>query len=92
MSVYVDPLQYYNLTQIHSRQARKYGNHWCHLFADTVEELHEFARKLGLRKSWFQDRSLPHYDLTPNKRRQALSVGAASMTLRDWLQRLRASV
>lgn len=29
------------------------GN-WCHLTADTTEELQAFARKLGLRLSWFQ--------------------------------------
>jgi hypothetical protein len=49
----------------------------CHLFADTVDELHEFAGRIGLRREWFQAHSLvPHYDLTANKRRVAVSMGA----------------
>jgi len=28
---------------------------WCHLTADTKDELHEFAARIGLRRSWFQD-------------------------------------
>lgn len=50
----------------------------CHLYADTESELHEFAISLGLRRSWFQKfpRRLPHYDLTENKRSQALRRGA----------------
>ena len=52
----------------------------CHLFADTQEELHGFAERLGLKRSWFQPKKeLPHYDLTPNKRKQALLLGAQSV-------------
>lgn len=51
-----------------------------HLQADTDEELHEFAAKLGLKRSWFQEKKdCPwhnHYDLTANKRRQAIELGA----------------
>jgi len=50
------------------------------LFADTLEELHLFAGRLGLHRKWFQDhRRLPHYDLTPNKRRQAVALGAVEV-------------
>lgn len=49
----------------------------CHLFADSEVELHDFARKLGLKRSWFQTKSrLLHYDLNENKREQALKLGA----------------
>ena len=35
-----------------------------HLVADTEEELHKFAQKIGLKRSWYQDKShYPHYDL-----------------------------
>ena len=30
------------------------GKHWSHLQADTAEELHAFAQKLGLKRAWFQ--------------------------------------
>jgi len=53
------------------------GRHWCHLVADSLEELHAFARVLGLRRAWFQARaSLPHYDVTVETRMVALSHGA----------------
>ena len=51
-------------------------NQACHLVADDHGELHAFARRLSLRRSWFQDKTLPHYDLTENKRRQAVRLGA----------------
>ena len=54
----------------------------CHLVADTVSELHAFARKLSLRRSWYQsnNNNLPHYDLTENKRGQAVRFGALEIT------------
>jgi len=52
-------------------------NKSCHLFADSLNELHEFALKLGLRRSYFQKGSIvPHYDLTENKRKEAVKKGA----------------
>lgn len=49
-----------------------------HLFADTLDELHAFARSLALRRAWFQyaPGKLPHYDLTPGKHWQAIRAGA----------------
>ena len=49
---------------------------YCHMFADTEEELHEFAKRIGMRKEWFQNKKLPHYDLTAKRRQLALSLGA----------------
>lgn len=45
---------------------------------DDLEPLHAFAAGLGLKRSWFQPRNgiMPHYDLTPTKRLQALQAGA----------------
>jgi len=49
----------------------------CHLLADTIDELHVFAKKIGLKREWFQSSvALPHYDLTKNKRYQAMKQGA----------------
>lgn len=59
---------------------------WCHLTADTKDELHAFAvGKLKLRRSYFQDkpRGLWHYDLTEGKRRQAVRLGAVETTYGD---------
>lgn len=50
---------------------------WCHLVADSLNELHEFAGQLGLKRQWFQDRGFyPHYDVTVAVRMKALRCGA----------------
>lgn len=48
----------------------------CHMLADTVAELHEFAARIGLKREWFQPASRPHYDLSKAKRAEALAAGA----------------
>ena len=53
------------------------GRKWCHLVADNLDELHSFARSIGLHRGWFQaNASLPHYDITLETREIALSKGA----------------
>jgi hypothetical protein len=54
---------------------------WCHLTADTKDELHAFARSIGLRRSWFQDKpaGLWHYDVTKSKRAEAVRAGATQI-------------
>jgi hypothetical protein len=45
--------------------------------ADSIEELHEFAENLGMRRAWFQrTASYPHYDITAESRIRALKLGA----------------
>lgn len=66
MAVYVD-----------NEQIQWRGKKWCHLVADSLDELHGFADLLGLRRGWFQDRaSYPHYDVTVSVRERALQLGA----------------
>lgn len=85
MAVYVDELQ-----PVFVRTSRWPYGASCHLLADTVEELHAFAKKLGMRPGWFQPHlRYPHYDLTPGKREQALRLGAGSVTAREWIMRRR---
>lgn len=53
-----------------------------HLFADTEEELHEFAERLGLKREWFQPRGgrrSMHYDVSDAKREQAFALGAVAL-------------
>ena len=73
MPVYVDELMEWGPTP---NWPFKYA---CHMVADTLEELHEMAAKIGLKRSWYQrspPHSTPHYDLTEAKRKQAIKAGA----------------
>ncbi|RYG35903.1 DUF4031 domain-containing protein [bacterium] len=49
---------------------------WCHMTADTLEELHEMAERIGMKREWFQDKRRPHYDLPPSTRALAVQQGA----------------
>lgn len=69
MSVYVDDMQ------------AGFGRMiMCHMVADTDEELHAMAAKLGMKRSWFQHKpAMPehdHYDVAKVKRALAVSLGA----------------
>lgn len=76
MAVYVDPLMEW------SGSATFRWTHSCHLMADTLTELHAFAKRLGLKRAWFQQhRAVAHYDLTENKRRHAVRLGAQEVVL-----------
>ncbi|HUS46139.1 MAG TPA: DUF4031 domain-containing protein [Phycisphaerae bacterium] len=78
MSVYVDILK-----PCAPSRVWRWGES-CHLLADSGAELHEFARRLGLERSWFQARSvLPHYDLTAGKRETAVRLGATEIGDQD---------
>jgi len=67
----------------------------CHLFADTVQELHGFAARLGLDRAWFQDRNrskqrvTPHYDLTPGMRERAVGLGAREIGYKEVVDLIR---
>jgi len=84
MAVYIDdaqiPASVRNGDRVHTST-------WSHLTADTEDELHAFARKLGLRREWYQGPDehgdLWHYDLTAGKRQQALKLGALPVPARE---------
>lgn len=90
MAIYVDPIhtlaKQLGYKGEHADQAARVGdrhNHqWCHLFADKAdcEELHAFARRLGLKREWFQK---DHYDIVPTKRALAIRLGAIELNTQD---------
>jgi hypothetical protein len=55
----------------------------CHLFAHSEEALVEAARKINLGDSWFHsaksEMHLAYYELTPEKRRHAVELGATEV-------------
>jgi len=55
------------------------GHRWCHLLADSEEELHRFAASIGIHRLLYQGpprTSAPHYDITGLERARALRFGA----------------
>ena len=72
---------YVDYQQACERNARWRWDTVSHLSCDPTDDLsrlHAFAAGIGLQRSWFQPRDgiMPHYDLTPTKRLQALQAGA----------------
>lgn len=61
----------------------------AHMFATTEEELHRFARKIGLKRAWFQPPKargsirLPHYDLNPGRYAAAVKHGVIELDMRE---------
>ncbi|MGH9833054.1 MAG: DUF4031 domain-containing protein [Blastocatellia bacterium] len=68
-----------------ARGPARYRHRRCgHLVSDaSLEELHEFAESLGLRREWFQMKSIPHYDLTGELYQLALERGATLVSSRE---------
>ena len=50
---------------------------WCHLMADTLEELHIFAQNMNIDARLFhRNASYPHYDITLEMRMTVIAHGA----------------
>ena len=72
MAVYVDRAQYKFRRMI-----------MCHMIADTLEELHDMAEKIGMKREWFQPQSFPHYDVCKMRRKKAIDLGAIEVSDRE---------
>jgi hypothetical protein len=57
---------------------------FCHLLADTRDELHEMAETLGVPEKYFQDHPWRwHHDLPEPLRARAVELGAREVTLHE---------
>lgn len=73
MAVYVDNVRVPHM-----------GELWCHMVADTLDELHLFARRLAIpRRGFHYQASYPHYDITVELRETALRLGALPGNRKD---------
>ena len=60
------------------------GKNWYHLMSDTDgDEIHRFARKIGLKRHWFHK---DHYDVTLPMKIRAIQAGAEPCTVMDLVQ------
>lgn len=66
---------------------------WCHMVTDgDVAELNAFAKKIGLKPEWLQDKNKrykPHYDLVASKRELAIKHGAIEVNSHDFIKLVR---
>ena len=51
----------------------------CHMIADTEDELHAMADRIGIARRWYQG---DHYDIALSKRELAVAAGAVEITMR----------
>ena len=62
--------------------------------ADTLDELHAFAARIGMRREWFQSKpgraENDHYDLTRSGRELAITFGAVPEDRRSGTRRRQA--
>lgn len=54
----------------------------CHMWADTLPELHAMAEAIGMDRAWFQPLSFPHYDVSLSRRARAIASGAVEVDRR----------
>jgi len=52
----------------------------CHMIADTEQELHAMADRIGVRRKWYQG---DHYDIALAKKKLAIAAGARLITIRQ---------
>jgi hypothetical protein len=58
----------------------------CHMLADTDDELHAMAARIGVARRWWQSpekTSGSHYDIALSKRANAVALGAVEITQRQ---------
>lgn len=62
----------------------------CHMIADSYEELHDMAKKIGMKSSWFQNNaSFPHYDVCLMRKKKALEYGAIEVSRKELVIKMR---
>lgn len=71
--VYVDDMYKYPMGQFRRMKM-------SHMIADTEEELHIMAQRIGIARKWHQR---DHYDICMSMRDKAILLGAQPITLQE---------
>lgn len=72
MTVYIDDM--------YKRPMGQFGRmKMSHMIADSEDELHAMAQKIGLARRWYQG---DHYDVAMSKRALAIEYGARAIPLK----------
>lgn len=59
---------------------------YAHMVADSMEELHAFAERIGVKKHFFhRSKTAPHYDITSEQHVVAIANGATLVDSREVL-------
>jgi hypothetical protein len=85
MTVYVDDAF---IAAAVAHRGGRVTSRWCHMTADTSEELETMARAIGLAPAWVQCAGTwkEHYDLTVARRQKAVAQGAVEVAARSHLK------
>lgn len=76
MAVYVDPAVF--------QKSVKGRKQYCHMTADTLQELHEFAKSIGVKPHFFhKSATYLHYDLNSLQRDAAINAGAIAISSKE---------
>jgi hypothetical protein len=59
----------------------------CHMIADDIKELHKMADLIGIKRKWFQNKKIPHYDICKTKRKLAIENGAIEIDIREFIKK-----
>lgn len=73
MTVYVDDMYRFAMGQFGRMKM-------SHMIADSEDELHAMAGKIGVARRWYQG---DHYDIAISKRTLAIANGAVAVTLKQ---------
>jgi hypothetical protein len=61
----------------------------CHMVADTLDELHQMADRIGVARRHFQchpNARNPHYDICKASREKAVALGAQEVSTRKIIE------
>lgn len=70
---------YVDRPRAYAHKRKKY----CHLMADCLEELHEFAASLGIKRHWFDK---DHYDIREHEFELVVNAGAIVVSSRELIK------